>query len=264
MLTITLKQNPRTTIKINELLDIAYGCYLWPSALTLTAYLLNQPNIFLDKKILELGAGVSFPGILLATLGAHVTLSDLDSELIQENIRYNLELNGVQFESLELKKNELVNSEMNGHASMLKDPNPQHNRLKDSNLIPSVSVYPFEWANFERIEQMDAFDLIIGADLFYDPSAFEPLLVTVYALLAKSLNSIFLTAYHERSSRRNIVHLLEKYRMEGRVLPFDTEIGYVFEVEGRSVMDESVSSIFLLEIRLLTWVFAVDISYNSG
>ena len=71
------------------------GLRLWPGALRLAAYLeeLYFASIEISKKasVLELGCGVGLPGLTLAKLGMHVTLTDRESGRIpvEEAIRAN-------------------------------------------------------------------------------------------------------------------------------------------------------------------------------
>lgn len=51
---------------------------------------------------------------------------------------------------------------------------------------------------------------------------FEPLLATVsYLLCHHNPESVFLTTYQDRSAKRNIDHLLLKWGLEARVIPWD-------------------------------------------
>ena len=54
------------TVTIPEQLAASYGLYLWPSAPVLAWYLWLNQHQFRGKRVLELGAGTSLPGILLA------------------------------------------------------------------------------------------------------------------------------------------------------------------------------------------------------
>lgn len=53
------------------------GCRVWPSALLLGQWMMEQKGAFAGKSVIELGAGVGLPGLLAARLGAErVTLTD--------------------------------------------------------------------------------------------------------------------------------------------------------------------------------------------
>lgn len=71
------------------------GTVVWDDAVVLSRYLelLDQQHpCFANKSVLELGAGVGLPGLLLAKLGASVVVSDRDDaakRLLEENIKQN-------------------------------------------------------------------------------------------------------------------------------------------------------------------------------
>ena len=51
---------------MSTLAAASYGLYIWPCAPVLAWYFWLNQNQFKSKRILELGAGTSLPGILLA------------------------------------------------------------------------------------------------------------------------------------------------------------------------------------------------------
>ncbi|KAL6443822.1 histone-arginine methyltransferase METTL23 isoform X2 [Cataglyphis hispanica] len=63
-------------ILIPELLQANYSFYTWPCARVLAWYLWEHRENLLGKRVLEIGAGTSLPGILASKCGAIVTLSD--------------------------------------------------------------------------------------------------------------------------------------------------------------------------------------------
>ena len=72
------------------------GTVVWDDAVLLARFLerkaARKPGCFEKKSVLELGAGVGLPGLLLAKLGADVVVSDRDEhakELLERNIRQN-------------------------------------------------------------------------------------------------------------------------------------------------------------------------------
>ncbi|KAK2528566.1 hypothetical protein Q9233_007537 [Columba guinea] len=63
-------------LRIPEVLDSQYGMYVWPCAVVLAQYLWVHRSSLPGKRVLEIGAGVSLPGVVAAKCGAEVTLSD--------------------------------------------------------------------------------------------------------------------------------------------------------------------------------------------
>jgi len=76
---------------------IPYGVMLWPSSIALAHELVARAPSLAGLRILELGAGTGLPGIVAATLGAHVVQTDrLDKAL--DLCRRNCERNRVAVE----------------------------------------------------------------------------------------------------------------------------------------------------------------------
>ncbi|XP_073462319.1 histone-arginine methyltransferase METTL23 isoform X2 [Aquarana catesbeiana] len=61
---------------IPEVLDSEYGMYVWPCALVLAQYIWFHRSVITGKRVLEVGSGVSLPGVLAAKCAANVILSD--------------------------------------------------------------------------------------------------------------------------------------------------------------------------------------------
>jgi methyltransferase-like protein 23 len=55
---------------------LPYGAMLWPASIALAQELLTDADRLRGKRVLELGAGTGIPGIVAATLGAHVLQID--------------------------------------------------------------------------------------------------------------------------------------------------------------------------------------------
>ncbi|CAG8487180.1 2004_t:CDS:2 [Acaulospora morrowiae] len=208
-------------IIIKELLDPAYGCYVWPSAFVLSEYIWAQKDLFRDKTILEIGAGTSLPGFLCASLSpeTHVILTDRpDVPQILENIREGARLNG------------LMSSAENRKAE----------EDDDKPLRQNVWVRGLKWGEIffqcdddreegllkllRDIEQSGKqLDWILGSDTFYDPKDFEDIIVTIaYILTHHSPNAKFITSYQERSSKRSIQYLLDKWKLESRQISLES------------------------------------------
>lgn len=69
-----------------------YGVVLWPAAIALAHELATRD--LKGKRILELGAGTGLPGILAASLGAHVVQTDRQN-LVLHVCKLNAQRNGV-------------------------------------------------------------------------------------------------------------------------------------------------------------------------
>ncbi|RMB98506.1 hypothetical protein DUI87_24720 [Hirundo rustica rustica] len=81
------------------------GCVVWDAALVLAKFLETGAFLLARRHVLELGAGTGAVGIMAATLGANVTVTDLEElqELLMVNIENNKHLvtGSVRAKSLE-------------------------------------------------------------------------------------------------------------------------------------------------------------------
>ncbi len=74
---------------------IPYWAELWPAAIGLAQWLLNQPKLARGTSVLELGAGLGLTGLAAHWQGGEVTLTDYIPESL-EVARYLWQLNGEQ------------------------------------------------------------------------------------------------------------------------------------------------------------------------
>ncbi|XP_014025423.1 protein N-lysine methyltransferase METTL21D isoform X1 [Salmo salar] len=97
-----VEKNDGSVLKIKQCFKGDVGCVVWDAAIVLSKYLetktLYDPcsgvNMWASKNILELGAGTGVVGLMAASLGAQVTVTDLEDlqSLLQVNIQDNQEL----------------------------------------------------------------------------------------------------------------------------------------------------------------------------
>ncbi|XP_061568679.1 histone-arginine methyltransferase METTL23-like [Cololabis saira] len=157
--------------------------YVWPSAVVLAQYLWKNRRELRGKTVLELGAGVSLPGVVAARCGADVILSDsADKPLCLENCRRSCAANGV--------RDVLVLGLTWGHVS------------------PALLSLP-------------ELDLVLGSDVFYDPDDFEDVVVTLVCLLRKNPRAQFWTTYQVRSADWSVEPLLHRWDLSCREVPLD-------------------------------------------
>lgn len=55
---------------------IPYWSELWPSAVGLSEYIAEHPNLIKGKRVVEIGCGLGLPGIVAGRLGGKVVLTD--------------------------------------------------------------------------------------------------------------------------------------------------------------------------------------------
>ena len=73
---------------------LPYGVALWPAAIALAHEVGSRAEAFRGRQVLELGAGTGLPGIVAASLGAHVVQTDRH-EVPMYVCRRNGERNGI-------------------------------------------------------------------------------------------------------------------------------------------------------------------------
>ncbi|KAG2180762.1 hypothetical protein INT44_003769 [Umbelopsis vinacea] len=201
---------------IRELLDPSYGSYIWPSSLVLAEYVWKHRLQFANSRIVELGAGTALPSLILAKFFDRkpTQLVVTDIAPILPNIIANFELNGIPRLESTLWVRELVWGKLGSHG-----------------IDTLLSDIDSQW--HEKI------DWILGSDTFYDPADFEKLLMTVsYIIQRHNKNAKFITAYQERSSKRSIQLLLDKWSLTCRLIPKES-FGFI---DARYIQDEESSS----------------------
>ncbi|KAM3863979.1 histone-arginine methyltransferase METTL23 [Diretmus argenteus] len=170
-------------VSIPEVLDPQYGMYVWPCAVVLAQYIWTHREELKHKTVLELGAGVGLPGVVAASCGAKVTLSDsAELPLCLENCRRSCEANSL------------------AHVSVL--------GLTWGEISPDLLLLP-------------ALDVILGSDVFYEPEDFESILVTIAFLLRKNPKAQFWTTYQERSADWSIEAALHRWKLRCVDIPLE-------------------------------------------
>jgi predicted nicotinamide N-methyase len=94
-------------IKSDPATPFPFWAKLWPSAIALLNVLQKHPNWIKDKNVLELGAGIGLPSLMMAGITRSIQISDYNLDavaLLQNNIEH-LELENT--EALQLDWNNL-------------------------------------------------------------------------------------------------------------------------------------------------------------
>ncbi|XP_075874263.1 protein N-lysine methyltransferase METTL21D [Nelusetta ayraudi] len=94
-----IEKNDGSVLKLKQCYLGDVGCVVWDAAIVLSKYLETKEfydpstgvNVWAGKRVLELGAGTGVVGLMAATMGAHVTVTDLDElqTLLKANIQEN-------------------------------------------------------------------------------------------------------------------------------------------------------------------------------
>ncbi|XP_028268192.1 histone-arginine methyltransferase METTL23 [Parambassis ranga] len=171
------KENTQESLSVSipEVLDPQYGMYVWPCAVVLAQYLWTCREELRGKTVLELGAGVSLPGVVAAKCGAQVILSDSSNKpLCLENCR----------------------------------------RSCEANSLSNVPVFGLTWGEISpNLVLLPKLDIILGSDVFYDPEDFEDVIVTAAFLLRRNPGAQFWITYQVRSADWSIEALLQRWKL---------------------------------------------------
>ena len=119
------------------------GLCAWPAAWRLAEFAYTNNSIFSNKSLLELGSGLGAGGVFVSYLSKprEIILTDVHSEVLRK-----LTLN----------------------SKVLQNMKPEM----------TVGVRELDWCSFDPTELMKSIseaDIVIGADLLYDPAVFSDL-----------------------------------------------------------------------------------------
>ncbi|XP_077183788.1 histone-arginine methyltransferase METTL23 isoform X2 [Paroedura picta] len=180
------QEDPKSilVVLIPEVLDPQYGMYVWPCAVVLAQYVWFHRRLVCDKRILELGAGVSLPGIVAAKCGAETILSDnASSPQCLDNCHQSCQMNN----------------------------------------LSGVLVKGLTWGQISpALLTLPPVDIILASDVFFEPEDFEDVISTVHYLMEKNPRAQFWTTYQVRSADWSIQGLLHKWEMESICVPLQS------------------------------------------
>jgi predicted nicotinamide N-methyase len=109
-------------LELDPATPFPYWAKVWPSAIALLNILQKHPNWIKDKNVLELGAGIGLPSLMMADMAESIQISDYNLEaveLLQKNIEH-LELENA--EALQLDWNAIPEN-MQPDVILLSDVN---------------------------------------------------------------------------------------------------------------------------------------------
>ncbi len=118
----TVKDIYTSLLKLDPITPFPFWAKLWPSSIALLDILKAHPYLIQNKHVLELGAGIGLPSLMMAPITKSIQISDFDKEavaLLQKNIE-DLELQNA--EALQLDWNNMPEN-MNPEVILLSDVN---------------------------------------------------------------------------------------------------------------------------------------------
>ncbi|XP_044309542.1 methyltransferase-like protein 23 isoform X1 [Varanus komodoensis] len=178
------QRNPELLVLIPEVLNPHYGMYVWPCAVVLAQYVWFHRRLVRGKRILEIGAGVSLPGIVAAKCGAETILSD--------NAEFPQCLDNCQ-------------------------------RSCQMNNLSGVHVMGLTWGHVSpTLLALPPVDIVLASDVFFEPADFEDILSTLHYLMEKNPHTQVWTTYQVRSADWSIEALLYKWELESIFVPLQS------------------------------------------
>ncbi|XP_005597174.2 histone-arginine methyltransferase METTL23 isoform X1 [Equus caballus] len=171
-------------VHVPQVLHLQYGMYVWPCAVVLAQYLWFHRRSLPGKAVLEIGGGVSLPGIMAAKCGAEVILSD-SSELPHclEVCRQSCQMNN----------------------------------------LPQVRIIGLTWGHMsQELLALPPQDILLASDVFFEPEDFEDILTTVYFLMQKNPKVQLWSTYQVRSADWSLEALLYKWDMKCVHIPLES------------------------------------------
>jgi methyltransferase-like protein 23 len=219
---IVMKSDSTVDITVTEIMQSRFGCYIWPSAIILTNFLVEYLSKTKYACVLELGCGIGICGLVLnAKFKVMTILSDYDDFII-ENLAQNI--------------------------------------LQNQSVLRNCSAKKLDWdIESDILSTIPEKTLVIGADLFYNPKSFEGLVQTISVILHNSAKNSCIIAYQERSSKRSLTPLLRKFNLRGtQIFPIYEDINDNFlfyegseEMGAKRFVNDESNSIYLFQIYTL-------------
>ncbi|XP_055542202.1 protein-lysine N-methyltransferase EEF2KMT [Wyeomyia smithii] len=163
--------------------DGTAGLCSWQASKALCEFIIHNLEDFRGKNILELGSGVGLTGIFIAKYcePSMLVLSDCHNSVIN-TLKQNVELNFPKGAKVDCD-NPLVSCLIDNGDSL-------------------VAVMDIDWSyiNESNLHQLIEPEVVVGADIVYDHSLFEPLLIAInYAFTLSNNKCKFVLSCTERN-----------------------------------------------------------------
>ncbi|CAH0604812.1 unnamed protein product [Chrysodeixis includens] len=148
----------------NMVVNGTTGLKTWEAALMLSDWALSNQGIFSKKNVLELGSGVGFTGITIGKLCDIETLMFTDChDDVLKTIRENVQINFADFEQEETE--DVIS-------------------FKSENKC--LSVMQLDWNYVDELPDDIVPDILIGADIVYDPTILVPLCNVIHTFCERN------------------------------------------------------------------------------
>ncbi|KAK7686700.1 hypothetical protein QCA50_010300 [Cerrena zonata] len=166
-------RDPSGTIELATLLESrttieggTTGLKTWPASLTLASYLIKNPDIVRNKRVLELGCGAGLLGIVAATVQSSRTERGTQTSITLTDVRPDV----------------LERCQHNFQLPCNKSSRNPHIRVETLDWEESSSQARAHSDFQTKLAEMDA-ELVLGADIVFDPDLIPALASTLVSVL---------------------------------------------------------------------------------
>ena len=180
--------NITVKIRSEKEYDKSTGLSVWTGSEVMCTYLKKHSSAIHKKKVVEVGAGCGLCGLVCRmALGADsVLITDGDSH-VMKNIRYNVELNGLQLAD---------------YATVTKSNES------------TISCPQLIWGKDHAVKFVELFgkqNVIISTDCLYIAQSVNPLFETANELLSKSGIFLFINSYQWACPSEKVYEVAEEF-----------------------------------------------------
>ncbi len=159
-------------IKDESISDFPLWAKVWEGSIVLISHI-YELNLATPKSFLEIGAGIGVVGVIIASLGHRVTITDYNEDALQFAL-----------------------------ANVCKNLNPEKKR--------SVIVKRCDWKDPQL--QEETYDFIVGSDILYREEDFEPLL-KLFNRHLKQTGEVILAEGIRKTSLKFLNELSKEYKV---------------------------------------------------
>ncbi|KAN0035845.1 hypothetical protein ACTA71_005136 [Dictyostelium dimigraforme] len=157
------------------------GMTTWGAAYQLSDFILSNQNLFVNQKILELGSGTGLVGIILDFIKPlkKVILTDYSPKVLK-NLKVNMELNNIEIQ-------DFINDDDDEDKKIINNVNKENDKIN----VVRVLDWEIEDLNIlNNYSGLNDSNIILGADIVYEPSLCKYLVSILYFLLERNENSV--------------------------------------------------------------------------
>ena len=188
------RASPRAAISLRlspDMLRGGTGCHDWDAGFYLAELFWSFPELLANRRVVEIGAGAGVAAVAAADARpATLTLCDRDPEALA-NLAENLRRNGVALDETSGDAGDRDGDRERDHGVPGTDVGDGDEERPLPGTSPSgtggsplVSTLRLDWDDFDpRVAAGLAADLVVGADVLYDPTNIDGVLDAVAALI---------------------------------------------------------------------------------